>query len=140
MKGRNGWVAARGQIAWILALLVSTAIVVQLERLELGSRPAVLDTNPLTEGGPAWPLALHEARAQAPDPSSATPIAQASLLLALSLAALQPDADTEMLAAEAAAVIDAIGSLTESDPLVDDVVALTRRVFRRSSYSPEAGQ
>jgi len=133
MKGRNGWVAARGQIAWILALLVSTAIVVQLERLELGSRPAVLDTNPLTEDGPAWALALHEARAQAPDPSNATPIAQASLLLALSLAALQPDADTEMLAAEAAAAIDAFGSLTEHDPLVDDALALTRRVFGLSS-------
>jgi len=140
MKGRNGWVAARGQIAWILALLVSTAIVVQLERLELGSRPAVLDTNPLTEDGPAWALALHEARAQAPDPSNATPIAQASLLLALSLAALQPDADTEMLAAEAAAAIDAIGSLTEPDPLVDDVVALTRRIFRFSSYFLEGEQ
>ena len=139
MKGRNGWVAARGQIAWILALLVSTAIVVQLERLELGSHPAVLDTNPLAEGGSAWALALREARAKAPDPRSATPTAQASLLLALSLAALQPDANTEMLAAEAAAVIDSIGSLTVPNPLVDDVVALTRRVFRFSSYSPEGG-
>lgn len=129
MKIRNAWIAARGQMAWILALLVSTAIVVQLERLDLGSRVADRDANSLAQGGPALEQTLRDARARVAEPSSAKPKAHATLLLALSLAALQPQAATETLADEAAAVIDAIGSLSAQDPLVHDAVALTRRVF-----------
>ena len=129
MKANNGWTMARGQIAWILALIVSTAIVIQLERLEIGARLGSLDSNPLAEADPAWSQALHDARGQTPDPGNAAPQDQAALLLALSLAALQDDADTALLAEEAAAVIDAIGALAAADPLVSDAKAMARRVF-----------
>lgn len=129
MTPNNGWRMARGQIAWILGLIVSTAIVIQLERLELGTRFGALDANPLAEAEPAWAQALHDARARAPDPANAAPQDQAALLLALSMAALQGAADTPSLAPEAAAVIDAIGPLAASDPLVSDAASLARRVF-----------
>ncbi len=134
----NPWIAARGQIAWILALLVSTAIVVQLERLDLGSRLAVLNSNPTGDSG--WAQVLREARVQAEANDSLEPTAQVILLMSLSLAGMQPDADSEMLATEAAAVIDALGNDLEPDPLVEDAVALAQRVFGLSQVSTDAGQ
>ena len=129
MKARNGLIMARGQMAWILGLLVSTAIVVQLERLELGSRLAVLETNPLAQTDPASAQALRDARIPTLDPGSATPSQQAELLLALSLVALQPGANRDALEAEAVSVIDAIGVNADDDPLLRDAVTLAQRVF-----------
>lgn len=129
MTPNNGWSMARGQLAWILGLIVSTAIVIQLERLDISARLGSLDTNPLAEPQPTWAQALQNARMQAPDPGSATPQNQAALLLALSVAGLQEEAETIRLADEVAAVIDAISLSDESDPLVTDATAVARRVF-----------
>jgi len=129
MKNPSGWVAARGQIAWILALLISTGIVIQLERLDLGSRLGTLEANPFAEPREALPRPLEQARARAPDPASAAAADQAALLLALSLAALQRDADRGALSAEAAAAVEAIEAAGDPGPLVNDALTLTRRVF-----------
>ncbi len=137
MRDNSPWIAARGQIAWILALLVSTAIVVQLERLELGARLAVLNSNPMGDNG--WTQVLREARVQAEANDRFEPTAQVILLLSLSLAGMQPEADKALLATEAAAVIKAIGPDLGSDPLVEDAVALAQRVFGLSRDSPDAG-
>ena len=131
MKANSGFTMARGQIAWVFGLIVSTAIVIQLERLEIGARLGSLDTNPLAEVEPAWSQALHEARAQTPDPGTATPQDQAILLLALAQAGLQAGANTSELAAEVATVINAIGNLEEADPLVTYAAEVALRVFEQ---------
>lgn len=131
MKANSGWIMARGQIGWILGLIVSTAIVIQLERLEIGARLGSLDANPLAEAEPAWSQALHDLRAQTPDPANAAPQDQAALLLALSLAGLQEGANTSQLAAEVTATIDAIGLSDASDPLVIEATEVARRVFNQ---------
>jgi len=129
MKANSGWTTARGQIAWILGLIISTAIVIQLERLDIGAQLASLDTNPLANAEPAWMQVLHNARAQAPDPVNASPQDQAALLLALSLAGLQEGADTLLLANEATATITEIGLSADSDTLVNDALAVVLRVY-----------
>lgn len=129
MKANSGWTMARGQIAWILALMISTAIVIQLERLDIGAQFASLDSNPLAEAEPAWAQMLIDARAQAPDPANASPQDQAALLLALSLAGLQEDAEMLRLAEEATAAIEAISLSDETPPIVVEAVAIALRVF-----------
>ena len=44
----RAWHVARGQIAWILALVVSTAIVVRLEQIDFEGRVSLLTTNPFS--------------------------------------------------------------------------------------------
>lgn len=129
MKPRSGWSAARGQIAWILALIVSTGIVIQLERLDLGLRLAQLETGSLTKVEPPWSLTLRAARAAAPDPGQASQSEQLALVLALAMAGLHSDADPEALATEARAVINALGPDALQNAMVRDGVNLLKRII-----------
>ena len=129
MKTNNGWITARGQIAWVLALIVSTAIVIQLERLDVGSRLSTLEINPMTASDSPWPEVLKEARSRTADPSNATSQDQAALLLALALSVLQGHADKSELAAEAESAIDAIGPVAERDALLHNALNVARGVF-----------
>ncbi|MFN3663394.1 hypothetical protein [Yoonia sp.] len=129
MIKHSGLHAARGQIGWILALIVSTAVVVKLEQLELGAQFATLTVNPLAE--PALPLDhdLARARLLAPDPATAAPMDQARLLIALSLAGTQDAADFDALAAEAAQTVADVEATVPSDPVLLNAIALCRSVF-----------
>jgi len=130
MKNSSGWRAARGQIAWILGLLISTAIVIQLELIDLGPKSMVLDTNSMAQNETIWSQALLQARSRATDPRTASSQDQVALLLALSLTALESERIREMLQAEALGVINALGNIADPDPLLTEAVALTRQIFR----------
>lgn len=88
MRKDSGWVAARGQIAWILALIVSITIIVQLEQVDFGKRLALLEENPLARtqlSVEAATKALADART-ALQASPQNPHARAVMLVALSIA------------------------------------------------------
>jgi len=125
MKRREALATARGQIAWILALVISTAIIIQLERVDFANQVAVLARNPLLVLSPdATDTALAAARAahlQAPD----SPDAQAQLLTALSLRALV--ADVETLRPEAHALIAAIHD--RDTPIMAAAIEIATAVF-----------
>ena len=129
MTKSSGLYEARGQIAWILALIISTAIVVRLEQLELGSQLSVLASNPLAETELAGDITLQQARLRAPDPATASPTDQIHLLTALILAGTQGTADMAVLAAEAADTIAAIEGGDPADPALRDAISLSRSFF-----------
>lgn len=88
MKFSEALIGARGQIAWILALTLSTAAIIHLERLDIGNQQAAeaaaaQATDARLAGEAQAALAEAEARLAA-SPSDATVVA--SLLLALSTA------------------------------------------------------
>ncbi|MFO8126220.1 hypothetical protein [Yoonia sp.] len=129
MMKHSGLHAARGQIAWIIALIVSTAIVVKLEQLELGSRLSALSSNPLAQTELTADIILEQARLRAADPANAAVTDQVHLLIALSLAGTLEGADLDALTDEAARTIAAIERIAPSDPVLLDAVALCRSVF-----------
>jgi len=90
MNRSENFVGARGQIVWILALVVSTATIIQLERLDTGVVPKAgsggegsLRHDPALMDAAKEALALADARQQA---AQNDPMAKVSLLLALSVA------------------------------------------------------
>lgn len=88
MKFSEAWLGARGHIAWILALTLSTIAIIHLENLSLADqeeaeRAAALQTDARLSAEARAALAEAEAR-QAASPSD--PAAAASLLVALSAA------------------------------------------------------
>lgn len=88
MKFSEALIGARGQIAWILALTVSTSAIIYLEQLDIGIRQAAETaaaeaTDARLAGEAMAALAEAEARLAA-SPADAT--AAASLLLALASA------------------------------------------------------
>lgn len=88
MKISEALIGARGQIAWILALTLSTAAIIQLERLDIGTqaeaaKAAAKATDARLSGEAKAALAEAEAGLAA---SPADAAAAASLLLALSTA------------------------------------------------------
>lgn len=121
--------AARGQIAWILALIVSTAIVVKLEQLQLGSRLSALASNPLAETELTANFVLEQARLRAADPANAAVSDQLHLLIALSLTGTQESTDRNTMIEEVSQTIEAIESTAPSDPALLDALALCRSVF-----------
>lgn len=129
MIKHSGLHAARGQIAWLLALILSTAVVVKLEQLELGSRLSALVSNPLAQTGLTIDATLEQARLRAADPANAAVTDQAHLLIALSLAGTQETVKPEMLVQEAEQAIAAIESTAPRDPVLLQAIALCRKVF-----------
>lgn len=129
MTKTSGLYEARGQMAWILALIISTAVVVRLEQLELGSQLSMLATNPLAETELAADITLQQARLRVTDPATATVPDQIHLLAALVLAGTQEGADIAALRADAAQTIAAIQSTDPSDPLLLNAMSLCRDVF-----------
>lgn len=88
MKFSEAFIGARGQIAWILALTLSTGAIIQLERLDIGTQAAAVQkaaeaTSAKLAGEAGMALTEAEARLTA---SPNDPEAAASLLLALSAA------------------------------------------------------
>jgi len=129
MTKTSGLYEARGQIAWILALIISTAVVVRLEQLELGSQLSVLATNPLAETELAGDITLQQARLRVADPAIATVPDQIHLLAALVLAGTQDNADLDALRTEAAQTVAAIESTSPTDPVLLDAINLCRSTF-----------
>lgn len=129
MIKHSGLHAARGQIAWILALILSTAVVVKLEQLELGSRLSALTSNPRAQSELSIETTLQQARLRAADPANAAVIDQAHLLIALSLAGTREVSKPDMLTQEAMRAVAAIESTGPSDPILLHALALCRRVF-----------
>lgn len=129
MTKTSGLYEARGQMAWILALIISTAVVVRLEQLELGSQLSMLATNPLAETELAADITLQQARLRVTDPATATVPDQIHLLAALVLAGTQEGADIAALRADAAQTIAAIQSTDPSDPLLLTAMSLCHDVF-----------
>ncbi|WP_071795279.1 hypothetical protein [Natronohydrobacter thiooxidans] len=117
MKPDSGWISARYQIAWLLGLIVSIAIVVQLERLDLG----------ISLDGPEDSSTIDGLRTRVPDIQAASAEELAAVMLALSAAGLQ-DPDPS-LTAEAAALLDAIPPHLAADPLLIEAGAIMQRVF-----------
>ncbi len=87
MKIGDALSGARGQIVWIVALAVSTAAIIHLERLDLGAPVSAAvgtaETTSTRENATLAFLAAEARMAAAPD----DPAMAASLLLALSVAA-----------------------------------------------------
>jgi hypothetical protein len=89
MRRSEALIGARGQIVWILALILSTSAIVYLERLEIGApekpvaSPAMKDTDDALVLSASEALIAAEARLQAfpEDPGAA-----AALVLALAVA------------------------------------------------------
>ncbi|NAZ36863.1 hypothetical protein [Rubellimicrobium sp. CFH 75288] len=99
MRKRSALHAARGQIAWILALIVSTAIVVRLEHVSFEAERSALVSNPFS-GQESDPVALL-ARTREAASRGDTGLAQHATALALALARAPGD---PVLAAEARAI------------------------------------
>lgn len=78
--------AARGQIVWILALILSTTAIIYLERLDIGAPPAdratPVSNDLIVSASDALAAAEHRFRALPGDAQAA-----ATLVLALSVAA-----------------------------------------------------
>ncbi|WP_114964560.1 hypothetical protein [Alkalilacustris brevis] len=126
MRLRESLALARGQIAWILALVVSTGIIIQLERVDFQGRLSLLERNPLAgmEAG-TGDAALESARAayaQSPD----DPLPQAQMLTALTLAALSDGPDA--LRVEARAVLAAV-SPDSDNTVLNAAIALAETAF-----------
>lgn len=101
MKRRSGLQAAREQIVWIAALIGSTAIVVQLERLDLQQVGTALTENPFIGSGPEVLTLLDQVRGT--DDGSDLALAQRATALTMGLMLdARPDARPDALRAEAA--------------------------------------
>ena len=129
MTRNSGLYEARGQIGWILALIVSTAVVVWLEQLEVGSQLSVLATNPLTDTELGTDSSLQQAWLQVDDPATAAVKDQVNQLTALVRAGLEDGADIAALRQEAAQTIAAIESTDPTDRVLLDAIRLCRGVF-----------
>ena len=130
MKAHEALAGARGQIVWIVALAVSTATIIQLERLDLGTPPATVAEAP-TDGQRDIPLAsdAYEALAAAAARVKAAPDdpdAAASLLLALSVAVRAGSLDREAGRTRALALMDKAAA---AGPEWDPVLVLARLTF-----------
>jgi hypothetical protein len=131
MSRSEGLMGARGQIVWILALVVSTGAIIYLERLDMSvphadAKGAVLQ---LRDGALAadatLALAAAEARmTEAPD----DPEAAAQLLLALSVAVQAGALDVEAGRTRADAVH---GKAAAAGPAWQSVAVLAALTFRR---------
>lgn len=129
MKLRESLAMARGQIAWILALVVSTAIIIQLERVDFEGQLSLLERNPLAQVAPgSGDAALNTARAALAGASD-DPQAQAQMLTALVLAAIADGTD-DTLSAEADALLIALPPTSDiAEPVLKSAVAIARTVF-----------
>lgn len=125
----SGLHAARGQIAWLLALAISTTIVIRLEQLELGSRLSALTTNPQADTGLAADITVQQARLRAPDAATAPVPDQIHLITALVFAGTQNSGDIPALRAEAAQIIAEIESTAPTDPVLLDAIRLCQAVL-----------
>ncbi|MBQ2262789.1 MAG: hypothetical protein II336_15635 [Loktanella sp.] len=125
----DGWVLARGQIAWILGLLVSTGVVIQLERLELGSRLSTLDSPRLSAPDAAAQQRLDELRTNPDLLMSASLADQLAVLLALSSIGIQSTENFDELRREAGAIIENLSMIEEPDPRLEKAMSLTSDIF-----------
>lgn len=130
MKANEALAGARGQIVWIVALVVSTATVIQLERLDLGTPPDAV-AKARADGLRDIPLASDASRVlaaaaarvkAAPD----DPDAAASLLLALTVAVKAGSLDREAGRTRALALMDKAAA---AGPAWDPVLVLARLTF-----------
>lgn len=130
MSVRSGWYGARAQVAWILALVLSTAAIVYLERFDLNPASSRLDAaNPFGTASADIAKEATAALAAAEAAYSAEPDdtpTGALLLVALSVAANAGVTDAEDAAARAAALIDVLDT---QNPLVRSGRALAALSF-----------
>lgn len=90
MKQSEAMTGARGQIAWILALIMSTAAIIYLERLDLGAPASlVASSTGLAAQATGAVTAAEDRYRAAPDPASAAALALA-LVAAVQAGALDP--------------------------------------------------
>lgn len=129
MKKTSGFYEARGQIAWILALIVSTAVVVWLEQFQVGPQLSVLATNPLADTEPGPDSSLQQAWLQVDDPATAAVRDQVDVLTTLVLVGLKDGANIAALREEATQTIAAIESTNPTDRVLLDAIRLCRGVF-----------
>lgn len=115
MKQRSALHAARDQLVWIFALIASTIIVVQLERIDVGASATVLARNPFDASTSEITALLERTKAQS-DGSDQALISQS---LAVTLALLM-DASAEDLRAEGLRVLSLLEARarTGDDPLI----------------------
>lgn len=128
MKRRSALHAAREQIVWIAALIVSTGIVVQLERLELQGANAALTSNPFDSSATPTAALLAEIRARGGGQATdARVMAQDATALALVLLIAADPVDTT-LRAEAEAMRQALENRLrgggDDDPILRSAQAL----------------
>lgn len=130
MNTNRPFAGARGQIAWILALVVSTAVIVRLEQVDFGNRLLGLTKNPFNGANlPADRVTSLLARAKAdlaarPD----DPAARAVLLIALSLAA-QGRAVPDSVAATYTTEAESLLATAADDPLSQAAALLAEASF-----------
>lgn len=136
---KTGLLAARGQIAFILALAFATAVIIYLENLDTETRiqgrveAALAERQrapePNSAARNAASVSLREAeRAHAADPR--LPANQAALLTALSTAARTGLLPTEEAFSRVSAVLDGIGTEPPGDsPALVAALALTAATF-----------
>ncbi|MDG3039786.1 hypothetical protein [Roseicyclus marinus] len=127
MKRRSALHAAREQIVWIAALVISTAIVVQLERLELQGTNEALTSNPFDSSTPPAADLLAQIRALG-DGQAAGAQTMAQDATALALVLLMADTPVDMtLRAEAEAMLLTLQdrlSGGDDDPILRSAQAL----------------
>ncbi len=128
MKWRNALHAAREQIVWIIALVGSTAIVVQLERLELELPRKTLTANPFVATPAETMIILDQIRAQ--NDESDLALAQLGTALAMGL---MLESTTEELRNEAMQVLfEAQERMTKSDePTLHSAATLLSHALKR---------
>lgn len=111
MKWRSALHAAREQIVWIIALIGSTAVVVQLERLDLELAGTTLTENPFAATQAEFDMIRNQIRAR--NDGSDLALAQLATVLAMGL---MLDTTDDELRAEATDVLRELNlRLTESD-------------------------
>ena len=129
MKTNSGWGIARGQITWIFALVVSTGIVIQLERFDFAGQVDALQTNPFAVDRTSALAALEQTRV-ALNAQPDSEIARSGYLIALCVAKMSGAGETSALRDEASALLaEMLPGEIPDGALMTAAVALAQAVF-----------
>lgn len=126
MKRRSALHAAREQIVWIAALVISTAIVVQLERLELQGTNEALTSNPFDSSTPPAALLAQIRALGGGQAAGAQAMAQDTTALALVLLMADNPVDVTLRAEAEAMLLTLQDRLSggDDDPILRSAQAL----------------
>lgn len=129
MKMLEAFAMARSQISWILALIVSTVIIIQLERVDFRDQISRLERNPLHVADSAELVsALENARIHY-KMNPEDPQVQTQILTALSVSAIF--SGPEEYRSEALLVLGSVDNESyDSEPLLAVAISLAKSLFR----------
>lgn len=111
MKWRNALHAAREQIVWIVALVGSTAIVVQLERLDIEKAGKTLTANPFGATQAEFTIVLDQIRAK----NDGSDLALAQLATSLAMGLMLESTTDDLVNEAMKALLDVEERMEKSD-------------------------